>query len=157
MCKAEVEPDNLSFLAERLRRAYANRPPRRLRPDPALHDEYPAADSVTGGGAGRGPKSHSDAIEDWAREALRRDPSPDHVVAGHSHAPVNIEVDNGRYYVNAGDWITPVTFATIPADGSPPVIRRWTAAGSIVSTQYSRTELAEDATHYLMGGSATAI
>jgi 2',3'-cyclic-nucleotide 2'-phosphodiesterase (5'-nucleotidase family) len=86
-------------------------------------------------GLGGGPKSHSGEIEVWAREALRRDPSLDLVVARHSHLPVKIEVDAGRYYLNAGEWITHFTFAEIPADTSPPVVRRWSGVGSTESTQ----------------------
>jgi UDP-2,3-diacylglucosamine hydrolase len=77
-------------------------------------------------GLGGGPKSHSGEIEAWARAKLQRDRSLDVVVAGHSHLPAIVEVDQGRYYLNAGDWITHFTFVEIPADDSPPVIQRWT-------------------------------
>jgi UDP-2,3-diacylglucosamine hydrolase len=86
-------------------------------------------------GLGGGPKSHVGEIEAWARKALQREPGLDLVIAGHSHLPVLLEVEAGRYYVNAGDWISHFTFAEIPADGSPPVVRRWTGVGSIESAQ----------------------
>ena len=85
-------------------------------------------------GLGGGPKDHTRDIEAWARDALRRDPTLDLVVAGHSHLPVKVEVGTGQYYLNAGDWITHFTFAEIPSDDSPPAIRQWTAVDSVGST-----------------------
>src|SRR5690606_29271072 len=76
-------------------------------------------------GLGGGPKGHATEIETWAVEALRHDPSLDLVVAGHSHLPSRVEVGAGRYYLNAGDWITHHSFVELPDDGSPPVIRTW--------------------------------
>ena len=76
-------------------------------------------------GLGGGPKGHAGEIEAWAREELRRNPGIDLVLAGHSHLPTRVEVSNGRYYLNAGDWITHCTYLEIPDDGSPPAIRKW--------------------------------
>ena len=79
-------------------------------------------------GQGGGPKHHSETIETWAREALRRDPTIDIVVAGHSHLPAMVEVSTGRYYLNAGDWITHYTYVEIPVQ-HPPAIRKWSHDG----------------------------
>lgn len=76
-------------------------------------------------GLGGGPKGHASEIEAWALEALRTDPSLDLVIAGHSHLPARIDAGAGRYYLNAGDWITHFTYVEIPDDDSPPVIRTW--------------------------------
>ena len=76
-------------------------------------------------GLGGGPKGHAREIEEWARGALRKDPSIDLVVAGHSHLPAKVEVNSGRYYLNAGDWISHYAFIEIPVGPAPPVIRRW--------------------------------
>ena len=78
-------------------------------------------------GLGGGPKNHADDIETWARAALHDDPALSFVIAGHSHLPVIIEVAPGRYYLNAGDWISHFTYAEIPDDDSPPTIRSWTS------------------------------
>jgi UDP-2,3-diacylglucosamine hydrolase len=75
-------------------------------------------------GQGGGPKRRAPGIEAWALEALRDDPSLDLVIAGHSHLPALVEVEPGRYYLNAGDWITHDSYLVLPEDG-PPEIRHW--------------------------------
>lgn len=76
-------------------------------------------------GESTGPKPYAARIEQWAREALQRDPSIDIVLAGHSHLPARIEVENGRFYVNSGDWISHMTYVSLPADRGTPELRRW--------------------------------
>ena len=76
-------------------------------------------------GESTGPKPFASLIEQWARDAMRQDPSVDVVLAGHSHLPVLIEVATGRYYVNSGDWISHMTYAVLPANGGPPELRHW--------------------------------
>jgi UDP-2,3-diacylglucosamine hydrolase len=78
------------------------------------------------GGLDGGPKSHAGEIEAWAREELKRDRSLDLVIAGHSHLPALVEVEPGRYYLNAGDWISHFTYLEIPVEASSPQLRRWT-------------------------------
>ncbi|MQA91092.1 MAG: hypothetical protein GEU90_12785 [Gemmatimonas sp.] len=78
-----------------------------------------------------GPKTHAVEIETWAQEALRKDPSLDLVVAGHSHLPAEVEVEPGRYYLNAGDWISHFTYLEIAA-ASPPFLREWTGTSGSV-------------------------
>lgn len=75
-------------------------------------------------GHGGGSKHRADHIEAWARQELREKPHLDLVVAGHGHVPANIEVESGRYYVNAGDWITHYTYIALPVE-EPPELRRW--------------------------------
>lgn len=75
-------------------------------------------------GEGGGPKTRALGIEAWARRALQDDSSLDLVIAGHSHLPARVEIDPGRFYLNAGDWITHCTYLTIPVAG-PPEVRRW--------------------------------
>ena len=48
----------------------------------------------------------------------------DLIVAGHSHHPSIVEVEPGRFYVNAGDWIEHHTYVVIRAD-SAPALNRW--------------------------------
>lgn len=75
-------------------------------------------------GQGGGPKRRAPGIEAWARATLRDDPSLDIVIAGHAHLPALVEVDRGRYYLNAGDWITHDSYLVLP-DGGPPEVRYW--------------------------------
>lgn len=65
-------------------------------------------------------------VRQWAVEQLRSDPTLDLVTAGHVHAPTLVEVSPGRYYANTGDWINHHTYLSLPADGSPPQLKRWT-------------------------------
>jgi UDP-2,3-diacylglucosamine hydrolase len=65
--------------------------------------------------AARGRAAFLDA---WAVEQLRADPSLGWVACGHSHLPVVREVEPGRYYLNAGDWITHFTYIAVQ-DGVP--------------------------------------
>lgn len=63
-------------------------------------------------------------IEEWARDRLREDPGLELVICGHSHLPAVLEVEPGRYYLNAGDWIQRDTYITV-SPGIPPELRRW--------------------------------
>ncbi len=71
-----------------------------------------------------GKVGRADFIEAWAREQLAADPELAYVVCGHSHLPAVEEVGPGRYYLNAGDWLSHWTFITIPEDGVPS-LRSW--------------------------------
>jgi UDP-2,3-diacylglucosamine pyrophosphatase LpxH len=75
-------------------------------------------------GLGGGPKHRAPEIEAWARDALLKDPSLDFVIAAHAHLPACVEVEPGRFYLNAGDWITNFTYLAVSED-SPPEILRW--------------------------------
>ncbi len=79
-------------------------------------------------GEGTGPKPAAPLVEGWARRALADRPEVDVAVAGHSHLPALVEVDAGRFYVNAGDWISHMSYATVaPERGTPPALGRWPA------------------------------
>lgn len=69
-------------------------------------------------------KGRARFIEEWARDALAADPSLGWVVCGHAHLPAVVEVEPGRHYLNAGDWITHSTYITVDAEGTP-TLRRW--------------------------------
>ena len=75
-------------------------------------------------GQSTGPKARAPAIEAWARSALAAHPEVSLVACGHSHLPALVEVERGRYYVNAGDWISHHTYVVVPASG-PPEVRCW--------------------------------
>lgn len=63
-------------------------------------------------------------IEEWARGELKADPSLAFVICGHSHVPAVAEVEPGRYYLNAGDWIRHFTYLTVQP-GAVPLLHRW--------------------------------
>lgn len=72
-------------------------------------------------GQGGGPKHRAPEIEAWAREQLQGDPSLNLVIAGHAHLPAAVEVEPGRFYLNAGDWITHFSYLIVPCEGKPEV------------------------------------
>jgi len=63
-------------------------------------------------------------IEEWGRARLAEDAALAWVICGHAHVPALIEVEPGRFYVNAGDWLTHFSYATIDAAGVPE-LREW--------------------------------
>ncbi|HUG41152.1 MAG TPA: UDP-2,3-diacylglucosamine diphosphatase [Longimicrobiales bacterium] len=66
-----------------------------------------------------GKQGRAAFIEEWAREMLARDPSLGWVVCGHAHLPAVVQVEPGRHYLNAGDWLTHRTYIVIGDDGRP--------------------------------------
>jgi len=63
-------------------------------------------------------------IEGWARDQLAADPTLSWVVCGHAHVPARIEVDPGRFYLNAGDWLSHFTYITVASDADPE-LKTW--------------------------------
>jgi UDP-2,3-diacylglucosamine hydrolase len=63
-------------------------------------------------------------LEAWAREQFAADASLKWVVCGHSHVPALVEVEPGRFYCNAGDWLTHFTYIEISPSGVPS-LRTW--------------------------------
>jgi UDP-2,3-diacylglucosamine hydrolase len=64
-------------------------------------------------------RARSRFVEEWAEEKLRTSPDLDLVVLGHTHLPVLREVDPGRHYLNAGDWVIHKGYAILPEEGAP--------------------------------------
>ena len=69
-------------------------------------------------------RSRADALERWARARLVDDEELDQVILGHCHVPGRVEVAPGRFYLNAGDWLTHATYVVLE-EGSAPVLERW--------------------------------
>ncbi|NJD11481.1 MAG: UDP-2,3-diacylglucosamine diphosphatase [Gemmatimonadetes bacterium] len=65
-------------------------------------------------------------LEAWARARLAADPDLGYVVCGHSHVPAVIEVEPGRYYLNAGAWLDRFSYVRV-TDGVPE-LRWWPAS-----------------------------
>ena len=57
--------------------------------------------------------ARADHLSRHADEILRSDPSLQLVVFGHAHRPELREVEPGRHYLNAGDWIHHCTYALV--------------------------------------------
>jgi UDP-2,3-diacylglucosamine hydrolase len=70
----------------------------------------------------------SDALLAWARERHAEQPDLGWVVCGHAHAPRLEEVEPGRWYANAGDWLTHDSYVRIE-DGRPRLLT-WPGRGS---------------------------
>ncbi|MFW6079204.1 MAG: UDP-2,3-diacylglucosamine diphosphatase [Gemmatimonadota bacterium] len=63
-------------------------------------------------------------IEAWAVDRLREDPALGWVVCGHAHLPAVREVEPGRFYLNAGDWVRHDSYIVV-SPGETPRIRSW--------------------------------
>lgn len=74
-------------------------------------------------------KRRSAFLREWARRKIGEEPDLDLVVLGHTHIPMIDEVEPGRFYVNAGDWIHHNSFAVVER-GEPPRLERWDDEGS---------------------------
>jgi len=76
------------------------------------------------GGLSEDDKRRAAVLEEWARERLLAEPDLELVVLGHTHMPRLLEVEPGRYYVNAGDWVDHRSYVVIPPEG-PPRLAEW--------------------------------
>ena len=62
-------------------------------------------------------------LEEWARQQLADDATLSLVVCGHSHVPALVEVAPGRWYLNAGDWLSHYSYAVLEA--GVPRLEHW--------------------------------
>jgi UDP-2,3-diacylglucosamine hydrolase len=91
----------------------------------ALHPELGAklAEAVSSTGSrvdhDEAAQGRARFLENWAEGRLKEDPSLGWVVCGHAHVPVIRDVGDGRFYLNAGDWVTHYTYIAISASGAP--------------------------------------
>ena len=76
------------------------------------------------GGNTRDEKERSRALAAWGTAKLRSDPALDLVVLGHTHIPVMVEVDRGRWYINAGDWVVHRSYLILE-EGAAPRLAEW--------------------------------
>ncbi|MGH7504356.1 MAG: UDP-2,3-diacylglucosamine diphosphatase, partial [Longimicrobiales bacterium] len=76
-----------------------------------------------------GVRGRSRFLEQWAEERLAEDASLRWVVCGHTHLPVVHAFDDGRYYLNAGDWITHDSYIVVSPAGEP-TLHRWRGAAT---------------------------
>jgi UDP-2,3-diacylglucosamine hydrolase len=73
-------------------------------------------------GPSEGATRRADALERWARDTLLESEDLDLVVLGHSHVPRKVEVAPGRFYVNAGDWLTNGTYLVLEGGAAPSLL-----------------------------------
>ena len=76
------------------------------------------------GGPTEDEKGRADALEAWAVEKLVAEDDLDLVVLGHTHIPRLREVGPGRWYVNAGDWVSHRSYLVL-RPGQAPDLREW--------------------------------
>jgi UDP-2,3-diacylglucosamine hydrolase len=69
-------------------------------------------------------KTRAACLREWAIRKIREEPALELVILGHSHIPTVEEVEPGRFYVNAGDWIRRMTYVIVEREG-PPKLERW--------------------------------
>ena len=77
-----------------------------------------------GHGEDAAARGRAEYIRAWALERLAAEPALDLVVCGHAHMPEIEVTGDGRWYVNAGDWIHHFSYVVL-APGAPPELRTW--------------------------------
>ncbi|MEE9208498.1 MAG: UDP-2,3-diacylglucosamine diphosphatase [Gemmatimonadota bacterium] len=87
------------------------------------HAAHALAAEERGGPDGPPPSHRTTSLDDYATRLLAESPELQLVVLGHSHQPVLKEVEPGRHYLNAGDWITHCTYGVVGAEGVE--LKRW--------------------------------
>ncbi len=71
------------------------------------------------GGPTEGERANAARLEAWGRDLLRRDPTLEVIVTGHTHVPARVEVDRDRWYLNAGDWVFHRSYLRLTTGESP--------------------------------------
>lgn len=71
-------------------------------------------------------------LRDWGLARLNEDPALKLVICGHSHLPDRADAGQGRFYLNAGDWITHDTYIVIPPDPAPPHFYHWDSGPHLI-------------------------
>jgi len=80
-------------------------------------------------GLTRDEKERSAALAAWGVAKLKAEPDLDLVVLGHTHIPILDEVEPGRWYVNAGDWVVHHSYLVLEP-GAPPRLAEWEISGA---------------------------
>lgn len=77
-----------------------------------------------GEGPSKAERGRSDTLKEWGLAKLRSDPAIDLVILGHTHVPLLLEPEPGRFYVNAGDWVHHRSYLVVE-QGQPPRLEEW--------------------------------
>lgn len=67
-------------------------------------------------------KKRARALEGWGVGKLHSDPTLELVILGHTHVPLMTEVGQGRWYINAGDWVTHHSYLVIEENADPRLL-----------------------------------
>ena len=67
-------------------------------------------------------KERARALAAWGAAKLRSEPALDLVILGHTHIPLMTEVEAGRWYINAGDWVTHRSYLVLEAGANPRLL-----------------------------------
>ena len=62
--------------------------------------------------------SEKEIIELFCKKHKQRNREIDFYILGHRHLPLNIEIEKNCRYINTGDWINHLSYATLKPDGS---------------------------------------
>ncbi len=94
-----LHPDLVSWIARRVSRT----------------DSHPSKSEVA--------RSRAASLEEWARARLLEEEALDAVILGHCHLPAEVEVAPGRFYLNAGDWLSHATYLVLKEDVKPYLLK----------------------------------
>lgn len=101
---------------------------RALHPELGIRFARSVSSTETTGHSEDAAQGRARFLREWARERLRGDTALRYVVCGHAHVPEATEMEPGRFYLNAGDWIRHTTYLTIDAAGAR--VRAWGSPAS---------------------------
>ena len=90
----------------------------RVSETPKRHDRGPDAET-----------SRADRLSDHAADLLREDSELELVIFGHTHRPEIREVEPGRHYLNAGDWIHHRSYGVVSQTALE--LRAWRESGDV--------------------------
>ena len=96
---------------------------RALHPELGMRLARAVSSTETKGHSESAAQGRARFLREWAAERIRDDATLRYVVCGHAHVPETIEVEPGRHYLNAGDWIRHSTYLTIDEGGA--ALRVW--------------------------------
>ncbi len=100
---------------------------RALHPELGMRLARAVSSTETKGDSESAAQGRARFLREWAAGQLHADPALRYVVCGHAHVPERIEVEPGRWYLNAGDWIRHSTWLSVDETGAQ--LRTWTGGG----------------------------
>jgi UDP-2,3-diacylglucosamine hydrolase len=97
---------------------------RALHPELGLRIAHAVSSTEAKSDSDPGTLGRARFIEAWAVDTLRAEPDLGWVICGHAHLPAVREVEPGRYFLNAGDWLSHFSYITV-GDSGQPRLREW--------------------------------
>ena len=96
---------------------------RALHPELGMRLARAVSSTETKGHSETAAQGRARFLREWGAQQLKQDPTLRYVICGHAHVPEMIEVEPGRLYLNAGDWIRHRTYLSIDTNGA--ALRVW--------------------------------